>query len=96
MRSNFEYMIDHPNIGAQELRRLLLSGLIRYAGNRKLKIYGSLHCKSGERMKKGNRVFFNDENEALEKGYRPCGKCLRKKFLEWKKSGFLDKVLRHY
>ena len=50
------------------------------AGNSHLKIYGTLHCKSGRRLKNENRVFFYSEDEAIDKGYRPCGHCMRKKF----------------
>lgn len=54
-------------------------GEINFAGNAKLKIYGTLHCKSGKRMKKEHRVFFKDEAEAINVGFRPCGNCMRKK-----------------
>jgi methylphosphotriester-DNA--protein-cysteine methyltransferase len=43
-----------------------------------------LHCASGKRMKKENRVFFSNEQEALEKSYRPCGHCMRSKYNNWK------------
>ena len=35
-------------------------------------------------MKVENRVFFKDEQEALENGYRPCGACLPEKYKLWK------------
>ena len=54
------------------------------AGNQQLKIYGRLHCRSGKRMKKENRVFFATEHEAVQNGYRPCGHCLKSKYQEWK------------
>lgn len=55
-----------------------------FAGNRHLKIYGTLHCKSGKRMKKENRVFFQSEKEAMEAGYRPCGHCMNSAYKKWK------------
>lgn len=60
-------------------------------GNKRLKIYGRLNCKSALRyIKNGHyvvdRVFFKDEETALKAGYRPCGICMRKKYLEWKKN----------
>ena len=60
-----------------------------FAGHRKLKIYGKLDCPSANRyLSKGqnaeHRVFFEDEEPALSAGYRPCAKCMRKKYLLWK------------
>ncbi|HEY1202931.1 MAG TPA: Ada metal-binding domain-containing protein [Niastella sp.] len=52
------------------------------------KIYGTLSCASGKRMKAENRVFFQNEAEAIAAGYRPCGHCMRKKYLEWKNALF--------
>lgn len=46
-----------------------------YAGWRPGKIFGSLTCKSGMRMKKENRVFFENLEEAVLQGYRPCKNC---------------------
>ena len=63
-----------------EVRRLVRAGAIRFAGNSKLKIYGTLRCASGKRMKKGNRVFFSSAAEARSLGFRPCGNCLRKEY----------------
>jgi methylphosphotriester-DNA--protein-cysteine methyltransferase len=61
---------------------------IRFGGNLKLKIYGTLSCASGKRMKRENRVFFLSENEAIEKGFRPCGYCMKEKYQKWK-NGFI-------
>ena len=47
----------------------------RYAGWRPGKIFGRLDCKSGERMKKENRVFFHTWEDAIACGYRPCKNC---------------------
>ena len=69
---------------ARALKKLLLSGEISIGGNAKLKIYGTLNCSSGKRMKVENRVFFKDENEAISVGFRPCGHCMRERYLTWK------------
>lgn len=71
-----EIMVNHSEINS--VFRSIRSGEIQFAGNRKLKIYGRLDCWSGKRMKKENRVFFLNEKEALEHGYRPCGHCIKK------------------
>ena len=55
------------------------------AGNAKLKIYGKLNCASGKRMKAGNRIFFKNEEEALQSGFRPCGNCMKQAYKDWKK-----------
>jgi len=79
-----EVMIEHTDIDAATLRRKIKQYEINFGGNRKLKIYGTLHCKSGKRMKKENRVFFISENEAVNMGYRPCGHCMKSKYKQWK------------
>jgi len=64
--------------------RLIRSGAIRFAGNNRLKIYGTLRCSSGRRMKDDNRVFFSSEAEARAAGFRPCGNCLKHVYRLWK------------
>jgi methylphosphotriester-DNA--protein-cysteine methyltransferase len=54
------------------------------AGNAKLKIYGKLNCTSGKRMKAANRIFFKNEEEALQTGFRPCGNCMKQAYKDWK------------
>ena len=54
------------------------------AGNERLKIYGTLGCKSGKRMKRQNRVFFLAEKEAIKEGFRPCGNCLKERYKNWR------------
>jgi methylphosphotriester-DNA--protein-cysteine methyltransferase len=83
-------MIRHEEIGAEnfttsrKLKQMIGKGQISMAGNRNLKIYGLLSCGSGKRMKRSNRVFFEDEHDALTHGYRPCGHCMREAYLKWK------------
>lgn len=70
-------MIPHMALNDTNLRTLIRQKKICFGGNKKGKIYGTLGCKSGKRMKKENRVFFISEKEAVENGYRPCGHCMR-------------------
>ncbi|KYG83545.1 Ada metal-binding domain-containing protein [Roseivirga echinicomitans] len=70
-------MIQHIEISNSELYGKIRQREIRWAGNRKLKIYGTLNCGSGKRMKKENRVFFYSLDEAKLYGFRPCGHCMR-------------------
>jgi len=83
-------MIKHTELGvrpfqrSRQLKLLITNQQISMAGNLKLKIYGSLICSSGKRMKTENRVFFASENEAIRHGYRPCGHCMRDAYKKWK------------
>ena len=47
----------------------------KYAGWKIGKIFGTLDCLSGKRMKNENRVFFLTWQNANECGYRPCKIC---------------------
>ena len=83
-------MIRHTALGndlheiSRQLGGLIRKGQITYGGYRKAKIYGTLQCRSGKRMKIGNRVFFENEEEAIAEGYRPCAHCLPRQYKAWK------------
>lgn len=77
-------MVRHIEISDKELRLRIRKKAICLGGNLKLKIYGKLNCKSGKRIKKENRVFFNSETEAVKRGFRPCGNCLARDYKKWK------------
>jgi len=83
-------MIPHSDLGdtsyrrSRKLKELIIADEVTFAGNKKLKIYGTLDCRSGKRMKPGNRVFFRYEQEAIAMHYRPCGHCMRTAYLQWK------------
>ncbi|AMQ01487.1 Metal-binding protein [Pedobacter cryoconitis] len=76
-------LLNHTEISAAQLRMLIRKGEITLGGNKKLKIYGLLSCKSGKRMKAENRVFFKDEQQAIANGFRPCGNCKRNLYKKW-------------
>jgi methylphosphotriester-DNA--protein-cysteine methyltransferase len=71
---------------SRALKILINTNEISVGGNAKLKIYGTLKCSSGKRMKLENRVFFKNESEAILAGFRPCGHCMRDKYRNWKSS----------
>jgi methylphosphotriester-DNA--protein-cysteine methyltransferase len=83
-------MLQHAFLGKtiskrkRNVKQLVKQGKIIWGGNKKLKIYGTLTCASGKRMKAVNRIFFRSEKEAIQNGYRPCGNCLRLKYQNWK------------
>ena len=84
-------MMHHIELGntilsrRQKLKSLIKQGKITLGGNKQLKIYGTLQCKSGKRMKIQNRVFFVSKKEAIHWGYRPCGHCMKREYQNWKK-----------
>lgn len=82
-------MIKHKETNPVILRSRIRKKEIVLAGNRKLKIYGSLSCWSGKTMKKENRVFFESEITALQNAYRPCGHCMKEKYQNWKDGSVL-------
>lgn len=82
-------MINHSDINNRELLKKIKQREICFGGNKKLKIYGTLNCALGKRMKKETRVFFVSEKEALGSGYRPCGNCLHKKYKIRKENEFI-------
>ena len=77
-------MIRHTEIAQPDLHKRIRQREIRLGGNRKLKIYGTLRCNSGKKMKSDNRVFFSTENEAIQNGFRPCGHCMKQQYQTWK------------
>ncbi|MFA6058741.1 MAG: Ada metal-binding domain-containing protein [Taibaiella sp.] len=83
-------MIAHTDLGSLQFTRsrklleLIREGTITFAGNKRLKIYGTLQCVSGKKMKVENRVFFSGKNETKALGYRPCGHCMKADYLQWK------------
>ncbi len=79
-------MVEHQRLTPKELYSQLKNNRFSFAGNLQLKIYGTLHCASGKRMKKENRVFFKNEKEAVKSGFRPCGHCMRFAYQNWKVS----------
>ena len=83
-------MIRHLELGdkaftrGRKLKQLLDTKQIELGGNARLKIYGTMNCGSGKRMKPENRTFFASEAEAVNLGYRPCGHCMRAEYQRWK------------
>lgn len=77
-------MIKHTEIEKEELRRLIFEGAITLGGYAGKKIFGTLDCASGKRMKRESRVFFADRAEAEANGYRPCNNCLNAEYKKWK------------
>lgn len=85
-------MIQHTALGLTSVDRhrvlftLIKRGVITLGGHRPRKIYGRLNCRAGKRMKAENRIFFSDESEAIENGYRPCAVCMPAQYRAWKQA----------
>ncbi|HTE31235.1 MAG TPA: Ada metal-binding domain-containing protein [Chryseolinea sp.] len=77
-------MINHNALPTAIVRRDIRARRIVLAGNKTAKIYGTLHCRSGKKMKIENRVFFSSVEEAVVAGFRPCGNCMRAMYNIWK------------
>jgi methylphosphotriester-DNA--protein-cysteine methyltransferase len=61
-------------------------------GHRRSRIFGRLDCPSALRaIERGgyvrHRVFFADEETAVNAGYRPCAACRPDDYREWKARG---------
>jgi Metal binding domain of Ada len=80
-------MVAHLILSSQEIRQQIKSRKITLGGNKNLMIYGTLSCKSGKKMLQKNRVFFENEADATQNGFRPCGHCLRAEYMVWKLKG---------
>jgi methylphosphotriester-DNA--protein-cysteine methyltransferase len=60
-----------------------------FGGHKPKKIYGRLDCYSAaQALAKGGyakgRVFFLNEETAIAAGYRPCAKCMKAEYDQWK------------
>jgi hypothetical protein len=76
--------LGHTNFAQKrQLITLIKSREVTLGGYIKTKIYGRLNCKSGKRMRVENRVFFADEQEAINAGYRPCAHCMPGAYKQW-------------
>jgi methylphosphotriester-DNA--protein-cysteine methyltransferase len=73
-------MLEHYKLTSEEVTLLIRKRQITFGGNKRLKIYGLLQCRSGKRMLRKNRVFFSSVDEATKLGYRPCGHCMKKEY----------------
>jgi methylphosphotriester-DNA--protein-cysteine methyltransferase len=78
-------MFYHIRLKKRKLKLLIDKCEIKFGGNKRLKIYGTLSCKSGKRMKKENRVFFYSKQEAIDHGFRPCAHCMKAEYENWKR-----------
>lgn len=76
----------HTTLNDKELFSLVHAGKIRYGGYLPGKIFGLLSCRSGKRMKRCNRVFFESMQAAVDAGFRPCAHCMTHEYRLWKKS----------
>lgn len=48
---------------------------IKYIGNKNTKKFHYPDCSSVDDMKESNKITLNSRDEAIKKGYKPCGRC---------------------
>lgn len=65
-------MIWHSEISDNGLRSKIKQQEICLGGNSKLKIYGTLSCTSGKKMKRENRVCFLTKRKLLQTAFAPA------------------------
>jgi len=46
-----------------------------YVGNKKSHVFHRSTCSSASSMSEKNKVAFSSREEAIDAGYKPCGKC---------------------
>lgn len=85
-------MITHLVIPDRQLAADIRAGSITFAGNKRMKIFGTLRCAQGKRMKRENRIFFQSIDEAINEGYRPCGHCMNVAYHKWKMDLFNNNI----
>ena len=64
--------IDPPKKPAPEAKARVT---VSYIGNRRSHIFHRAGCHYVRRMNEGNKVEFDNRDEAIDEGYRPCLKC---------------------
>lgn len=84
-------MMHHIHLNDEQVRSLIRLGHIKFAGwngsGQKNKIFGHLNCPSGKKkIKRENRVFFENLQDAISQGFRPCACCMNKAYQTWKHS----------
>ena len=46
-----------------------------FCGNKNSKVFHNSSCGSVSKMKEENKVYFNNRDEFINNGYKPCGSC---------------------
>ena len=70
------YYEDEENANTVPQRSLLTDDIeSTYIGNKKSHVFHRSTCSSASSMSEKNKVAFSSREEALDAGYKPCGKC---------------------
>lgn len=48
---------------------------VAYIGNRNSGVFHKLSCASVKQMYDSNKIYLYSREQAIEQGYRPCGRC---------------------
>ena len=68
-------LLEREGVPVKELEELARQH-IRFTGSKTTKIFCNPTCRDAKRTRDQNRVLFHDADEAYQKGYRPCKRCL--------------------
>lgn len=69
-----EELLRLENVNLDEVLELARHG-VRFVGNASTKVICFPSCEGIRRLKRENRVGFGSVDDALEQGFRPCGRC---------------------
>lgn len=67
-------LLSREGVAVEELDEQARTG-IRYIGSRTTHIFCVPTCRDARRIREENRVAFRGEDQAAEKGFRPCRRC---------------------
>lgn len=67
-------LLQREGVDVDALEALAQRG-VRYVGSRTTKIVCFPTCKDAKRIREENQVPFRDQEQAMEKGFRPCRRC---------------------
>ena len=69
-----EELLRLENVNLDEVIELARHG-VHFVGNASTEVFCFPSCEGVRRSKRQNRVGFRSVEDAIEKGYRPCGRC---------------------
>ncbi|HUP47022.1 MAG TPA: methylated-DNA--[protein]-cysteine S-methyltransferase [Thermoanaerobaculia bacterium] len=68
-------LLEREGVPLRDLEELARKH-IRFTGSKSTKIFCNPTCRDARRIRDQNRILFHDADEAMEKGFRPCKRCL--------------------
>lgn len=66
---------DNITVGTESTTQQSPAKSNAYCGNKNSKVFHKSNCGSVSTMKNENKVFFNNRDEFIKNGYKPCSRC---------------------